>query len=152
MITWGVVGKSDINSFSRWVANRIWPGKGRDFGNCQAMAVLEDDVLIAGIVWHNYEPDSGVIEVSAGATSKRWLTRKTLAAMFGIPFKEWGIQCLVMRVDPDDEPLHRMLKSYGFEVYVIPRLRGRDRDEHVFTLTDDAWRASKFNKKEIAHG
>lgn len=112
------------------------------------MAVVEDDTLICGIVWHNYEPDAGVIEISAGSTSKRWLTRKTLSAMFGIPFKEWDIQCLVMRVDPKDEALHRMLKSYGFEVFIIPRLRGRDKDEHVFILTDDAWRASKFNKKD----
>jgi len=143
LITWGVVEKPEIHAFSRWVANLIWPGKGRDFGNCQAMAVIEDDQLIAGCVWHNYE---------AGATSSRWLTRKTLAAMFGIPFKEWAIQCLVMRVDPEDEPLHRMLKAYGFELYAIPRLRGRDKDEHVFILTDDAWRASKFNKKELANG
>ncbi|MGV2052609.1 N-acetyltransferase [Agrobacterium sp. 22-209-1] len=152
MITWGIVGKNEISAFSRWIADLIWPGKGRDFGNCQAMAICEDDKLIGGMVWHNYEPEAGVIEISGAATSSKWLTRKTLAAMFGIPFKEWGIQCLVMRVAPEDEALHRMLKAYGFDLYVIPRLRGRDRDEHVFILTDDAWRASKFNRKELANG
>ncbi|MGI8397803.1 N-acetyltransferase [Agrobacterium deltaense] len=152
MITWGIVGKNEISAFSRWIADLIWPGKGRDFGNCQAMAICEDGELIGGMVWHNYEPEAGVIEISGAATSSKWLTRKTLAAMFGIPFKEWGIQCLVMRVAPEDEALHRMLKAYGFDLYVIPRLRGRDRDEHVFILTDDAWRASKFNRKELTNG
>ncbi len=132
---------------SKWVADLIWPGKSRDFGNCQAMAVLEDDILIAGMVYHNYEPDSGVIEISGAGTSKRWLTRETLRKMFAYPFEECDCQTVVMRVSDHDEPLHRMLTAYGFERYRIPRLRGRDEAENVFVLTDDNWASNKFNRK-----
>lgn len=138
----------DRDMLSKWVADLIWPGKSRDFGNCQAMAVLEDDVLIAGMVFHNYEPDSGVIEISGAGTSKRWLTRETLRKMFAYPFEECDCQTVVMRVDPEDAPLRRMLTAYGFELYVIPRLRGRHKDENVFLLTDDAWASNKFNRKK----
>lgn len=147
MIEWSFAkGRADKLALSLWVANIIWPGKGREFGNCQAMAVMEDGELIAGIVFHNWEPDAGVIEISGAGTSKRWLTRQTLRAMFSVPFEQWGCQCLVMRVDPDDAALTRMLTAYGFELFVIPRLRGRDKAEHVFVLTDDSWKANKFNR------
>ena len=133
---------------SKWVADLIWPGKLRDFGNCQTMAVFEDGELIAGMVYHNYEPEAGVIEISGAGTSKRWLTRQTLRKMFAYPFEECGCQAVVMRCDPEDAALRRMLTAYGFELYVIPRLRGRDKDENVFLLTDDAWASNKFNRRE----
>lgn len=147
-IEWAFARGADIKPLSLWVANIIWPGKNRDFGNCQAMAVMEDGELIAGIVYHNWEPDAGIVEISGAGTSKRWLTRQTLRAMFAIPFEQWGCQCVLMRVDPDDHALTRMLKAYGFELYVIPRLRGRDKNEHVFILTDEAWRENKFNRNK----
>lgn len=132
---------------SKWVANIIWPGKGRDFGNCQALAVIEDEKLIAGMIYHNYEPDAGVVEISGAGTSKRWLTRQTLRVMFQIPFVDWKCQAVVMRVSDEDEALHSILFRYGFERYVIPRLRGRSSNENVFVLTDENWAANKFNRK-----
>lgn len=137
---------------SAWVANQIWPGKGRDFGKCQALAVIEGEKLIAGMIYHNYEPDAGVIEISGAGTSKRWLTKETLRVMFQIPFIDWGCQAVVMRVSDEDAPLHSILDRYGFERFVIPRLRGRDKNENVFLLTDEAWAGNKFNRKEAAHG
>lgn len=132
---------------SKWVADIIWPGKSRDFGNCQAMAVVEDETLIAGIIFHNYEPDSQVIEISAASTSSRWLTRQTLRKMFAYPFEECDCQAVVLRCDPEDAHLRRMLTAYGFKMYVLPRLRGRDKDENVFILTDDAWASNKFQRR-----
>lgn len=147
MITWGIAkDASEQAILSHWVAEHIWPGRGRDFGKCQGMAVLEDDALIAGAIWHNWEPDAGVIEISAASTSKRWLTKETLGVLFGVPFNEWGCQVVVLRVSDHDRPLHRMLRAYGFVQYRLPRLRGRNEAENVFILTDDAWRDNKFNR------
>lgn len=151
MIRCAIARGPEIRLLSRWVADIIWPGKGRDFGNCQALAILDDDKLIAGMVWHNWEPDAGVIEISGAGISKRWLTRQTLRVMFAIPFEEWGCQAVVMRVSDHDAPLHRMLKAYGFERYTIPRLRGRGEAENVFVLTDEAWASNKFNRKKDGH-
>lgn len=133
---------------SRWVADQIWPGKRRDFGNCQGMAVIEDETLIAGMIYHNFEPDAGVVEISGAGTSKRWLTKETLRVMFQIPFKDWGCQAVIMRVSDHDPALHSILKRYGFERYVIPRLRGRDENENVFVLTDEAWKNNRFNRRD----
>lgn len=153
MITWAIARGLNLHRLSEWVAEQIWPGQGRDFGNCQGMGVLEDGVLIAGMIWHNWEPASGVIEISGAGTSKRWLTRETLRVMFSIPFEQWQCQAVVMRVSDTDAALHRMLTAYGFDRYRIPRLRGRGEAENVFVLTDDAWASNKFNRrKEKASG
>lgn len=113
---------------------------------------MDDGQLIAGVVYHNYEPDAGVIELSAAATSRRWLTKETLRVMFDIPFREWGCQAVVLRVSDANKVMHSIALRYGFIHYKIPRLRGREEAENVFVLTDDAWRANRFNKKEAVDG
>lgn len=112
------------------------------------MAILDGDTLIAGMIYHNWEPDAGIIEISGAGIDKRWLNRETLRRMFDVPFKDWQCQAVVMRVSDHDRPLHRMLTAYGFDKYSIPRLRGRDEGENVFVLTDDAWRENKFNRRK----
>jgi RimJ/RimL family protein N-acetyltransferase len=146
MIEWAFAEGVNRRRLAHWVADVIWPGKNREFGNCQGMAVIEDGELIAGIIYHNYAPDEGVIEISGAGTSKRWLTRQTLRRMFAYPFEECDCQSVVMRVSDHDKALHRMLKAYGFKKYRIPRLRGRDEAENVFVLTEEAWKSNKFNR------
>lgn len=123
----------------------------RGFGEYKAIGVIDDQGrLVGGMVYHNWSPEYGVIEMSGAATSKRWLTRKTLHALFAYPFDDCGCQLAVMRVSPDDKALARMLMAYGFRAHTIPRLRGRDKAEIIFTLADDDWRANKFMRS--AHG
>nr|DAF83398.1 MAG TPA: hypothetical protein [Caudoviricetes sp.]DAK00527.1 MAG TPA: hypothetical protein [Caudoviricetes sp.] len=137
-----------------WVARQI-PGCARGFGNCRALGVADGAKLVAGVVYHNWEPEHGVIELSGAATTPRWLTRPVLWTMFSYPFAGIGCQMAVMRVSARNQQwngrgLPRLLKAYGFENHTIPRLYGRDEDGQIFTLTDDAWRANGFHKKELA--
>ena len=146
MVIWAITKGRETGLLSRWVAELIWPGKARDFGNCQGLAVVEKGDLIAGVIYHNYEPDAGIVELSGAGTTRRWLTKETLRVMFQIPFTDWGCQAVVMRVADDNEYLHSILGRVGFERYRIPRLRGRDEAENVFVLTEEAWRGNKFMK------
>lgn len=137
-----------------WVARHI-PGCERGFETCRAMGVLDGEKLVAGVVYHNWEPEHGVIEISGAASTPRWLTRPVLWQMFAYPFVGVGCQMLLMRVSQHNEQwngrgLPRLLKAYGFTRHTIPRLYGRHEDGHVFSLTDDAWRANGFHRKELA--
>ena len=137
-----------------WVARHI-PGCERGFETCRAMGVLDGEKLVAGMVYHNWEPEHGVIEISGAATTPRWLTRRVLWQMFAYPFAGIGCQMLVMRVSQRNEQwngrgLPRLLTAYGFDKHTIPRLYGRQESGHLFTLTDDAWRVNGFHKKELA--
>jgi len=74
-------------------------------------------------------------------------SRRTLDAMHGYIFDAAGCQLAVMRVAESNEPMRRSGRRYGYSETLIPRLRGRDEAEAIMTLTDDAWRASRFHKR-----
>lgn len=130
-----------------FVSRQIWGVRGRIDNFC-SMAVVDEGMLIAGVLYHNHYPDAGVIEMTAASVDKRWLTRPVLKAMFALPFDRFGCQLCVLRVSEHNRPMHRIAKAYGFNEYIIPRLRGRDEAEHILTLTDDHWRQSKFHARE----
>lgn len=143
--------------FAAWVSIKLF-GHPRGFGPCATMVVFDDDKPIGVMVYHGWQREAGVIEISGAAIDKRWLTRHTLREMFRVPFENMGVQTVAMRVSADkrQEHLHRMLKAYGFKRHLLPRLRGRDEDEYVFLLHDDNWKASKFNgvrprKRQVDH-
>lgn len=143
-LIWGGSSNQQVNDgLARWCAAHI--GLPRPFdAPYTTMGVLDRDELIAVILWNNYQPEAGVIEFHGAATSKRWLNRQSLEAMFRYPFSEVGCQMIVTRNSEHNTPLHRMLGSYGFDRFYIPRLRGRDQGETIWTLTDEQWRSSKF--------
>lgn len=119
------------------------PDKGRGIG-----VANEDNEIIGGFYYHDWNPDAGVIEISGASVDKRWLTRKVLYGLFSYPFNDLQCQIVAMRHSAEDKPLARMLKAYGFHQVTIPRLFGRDHDAIVSTLTDDAWRSNGFHKHQ----
>lgn len=115
------------------------------FGNCKAIGVLDSEgQLIGGMVYSGWDPHSQTIEMSGASLNKKWLTKKTLQAMFDYPFEVAGCQMVVMRNSENQKALHRMLRAYDFKEYKIPRLYGRDEAAHFWTLTDDDWKQNKF--------
>ncbi len=129
-----------------WIENRIWDD-GRELPPCVTMGVFEDKKIVAGVAFHDYQPKEGVMEISAASESRRWLTRNVLKNIFGYVFNEARCQLCVARIDPDNSSLLRIFKAYGFNDIRIPRLLGRSKDQIILTLTDDDWKANKFERK-----
>jgi|SRR5262252_5859910 len=130
---------------AKFVADRIPHNHGWGFGPVKTIGVLDEDGrLIAGIVYGNWNPEAGVIEIAAAATSPRWLTRRTIELMYGYPFAQLGCQMVVQRTPAGNERLLRQLAVAGYNFVLVPRLFGRDRDCVICTLTCEVWRASKF--------
>jgi len=129
-----------------FVSSAIFGQAGRIENYC-AMAVVDGEKIIAGVLYNNWHPDTGVIEMHAASVDKRWLNRPVLKAMFALPFDQLGCQLCVLRVSEHNKPMLRIAEAYGFKAYHIPRLRGRDETEVILTLTDDDWRASRFHKE-----
>lgn len=130
-----------------FVASHI-DGCERGFARFTTLGVMVQGQFIAGVVYHNYSPEAGVIELSAASTSKRWLTRPVLKAMFSYPFDEIGCQLAVLRVSEENRGMVGIARRFGFTSYRIPRLRGRGEAEIIFTLTDDDWRAHPVNRSQ----
>lgn len=127
-----------------FVSQIVWKGESA-LERFASMAVFDGPKLIAGTLYHNWYPKEGVIELTSGSLSRRWLTRPVIRAMFSLPFDVLGCQMVVLRVSELNEPMVRIARSFGFSEVFIPRLRGRDEGEFVFTYTDDQWRSSPYN-------
>lgn len=132
-----------------FVARHI-PSCERGFGECRAIGVVLDGNLIAGAVYHDWHPEAGVIQMSAAATSARWLAPKVLHAIFAYPFEVIGVQMVVLQVKDSNTRMKRIAERFGFTGYPIPRLAGRNETAILYTLTDDAWRATAFERS--GHG
>ena len=143
-----VYGQDEI--VAPFVAQLI-PHCRRGFGpNVKTIGVISDGDLIYGCVYHNYDPEAEIIEMSGAAIPHRqWLTRATLARLYAYPFLELRCQMVVMRVPADNEYLLGILARYGYVFHRINRLFGHDRDGVVCTLTYEDWIDNKFNKPRV---
>ena len=137
-------------SVKGFIDARIWGGEAKapDGTIC---AVADAGAIIAAVIFNNFDPSGGTIELSAAADDPRWMTRPVLFDLFNYAFGQMQCQAVVTRVDPDDRRLGRIFPAYGFTRYDIPRLRGRNKGEAIFLLTEEDWRANGFHK-ENAHG
>lgn len=133
-----------------FVAAMIPHMRGRGFGRCTAFGVVEDvaNELIAGFVFHNYEPDAGIIEISGAALpGVKWCTPMVLAAIYQYPFLQLDCQMIIQRVPADNERLLRQLAQLNYSLIKVPRMFGRDWDGVLCLLTEEAWRENKICKR-----
>lgn len=132
-----------------FVCDRIgeWP-VGWETGT--VMLVADGEKIVAGVLFHNWQSKSGVVQISAASDSKRWITRPILKDLFSYAFNTIGAQAVIACMDAG-RPLTRIFEAYGFTRHEIPRLRGRDKAEAVMVLGDDQWKANGFHK-ETQHG
>jgi len=106
--------------------------------------------LIAGLVYHTYNPEAGVIEICGAALpGQYWMTRETLRQMYGYPFLQLRCQMVVNVVAAEDERQLYMMSRFGYSFSRVPRLFGRDRDAVVGTLTIEDWLTNKFNRRHL---
>ncbi len=142
-IIWAGDGHRDIRDVIVGFVARQIKGAERGFGNCVAMGVIDGELLISGMIFHNYSPECETIELSGAAISKRWLTRRVFNEMFGYAFDYVGCQMLVARHSEHNKQLRRMWNAVGATEYMIPRLRGRNEAEVIATYTAETWREGR---------
>lgn len=130
-----------------WVPEYVGARAGcrSDFGNCRTAGVFHMKRPIAGLVFHNWSPEFGLIEVSAAADDPRWASRGNLQELFGYVFSV--AQTCVARIHEDNERARRLWRSFGATEHLLPRLRGREASEAIMLLTDDAWAESKYMRQ-----
>lgn len=129
-----------------WVAQQL--GQNGFAGYFMAsIGVFDGPNIVGGTAFHNYYPREGVIEMTSACIDARWLTRRMIRAIFSYVFDLLECQMVVMRVSAHNSRMLNIGNRFGFSSYTIPRLRGKNEDEIIFTLTDDQWRSSPFNRR-----
>jgi RimJ/RimL family protein N-acetyltransferase len=140
-----IYGHDDV--VANFVAQLIPECRARGFGKCRAMGVADaDGNLLGGVVYRNWCPEVGTIEISAAALpGTNWLSRRVLQAIYDYAFYVAGCHMVIQTTMADNEKALTVKAKIGFTFYRIRHLAGRDRDGVVATLTVDDWEASKFN-------
>lgn len=128
-----------------FVARQIFPNGG-NFGNKKSIGFAQEGILVAGFVYHNWQPEAQLIEVSGASIIRKWATKDVVRTIFGYPFDQIDCQAVVARHSEYNTRVRRIWRALGATEHVIPRLRGRDEAEAVAVLTVETWRDSKFCK------
>jgi RimJ/RimL family protein N-acetyltransferase len=102
--------------------------------------VNAEGFLVAGVVYHNYNPEAGIIEISAAALPHHRGTRAWLQTIFSYPFDRCGCQMVIARSSENNPGPAAILRRLGASEYRIPRLRGPDCAEIISTLTVEDWK------------
>lgn len=141
-----VYGHDEV--IAQFVAQLIPSCRERGFSKAmKAIGVVNDRTLVAGFVYHNWEPDAGVIEISCAALpGSRWLTRRTIFDLYAYPFLQCECQMVVGRVDAENEQLLRQMAALNYSMIRVPRMLGRDHDGVLCLLTVEDWMNNKLNR------
>jgi len=93
-----------------FVAGLIPECRDRGFGACSTIGVLDHDgYLIAGLVYRNWFPEVGTIEISGAAIpGSNWLTRRTLQIIYDYPFYQLGCHMVIQTTMADNEIVLRI--------------------------------------------
>ena len=134
---------------AEFVASLIPECRTRGFGKCKAIGIVnEKGQLLGGLVYRNWCPEVGTIEISGAAVpGTNWLSRRTVNIMYDYPFYQVGCQMVIKTTMADNDIVLRIMAAVGFSLHYIKRLGGRDRDGVVGTLTVEQWEESPYNVK-----
>jgi RimJ/RimL family protein N-acetyltransferase len=143
---YGGVSNPEMNTnLMNYVGYRLH-GRPHDFGPCGTLGVCQGERLLGVVVFHEWLPQFGIIEISAAADDPRWLCKRTIREVMGICFSGHRCQQIVSRMAADN---HRAIKIFDyleFQKIRLPNLKGKGKDEFVMLFTDDQWAEHRLNK------
>lgn len=141
----------DLNrAFAGWVEAKL--GMPRSFREpYSTMGIFHGEELCAVVIFENYKPEDGTIEIGVASLVPNWLNRSVMRAMADFVFGDLRCQMAVFRTSEKNKAACRLMERVGFERIIIPRLRGRDEAEHFYCLTDTAWDQNPLNRNEVIH-
>lgn len=131
-----------------FVSQRIW-GHNDGFQRFASMAVARGTTIIGGVVFHDWDERSGYIAMSAAGDKSRWLTRQVVNDFMVFCFDMMHCQIAVSRTDSKNKESLALCRKIFMQEYPIQRMAGRDKDLHLFTITEEQWRLHPLNKSSI---
>lgn len=121
-----VAGQNE--AVAKWVAARISFVGDAGFGACTGVGITDNDGhAIAGVVFHDYQPQFRTLAFSIAADTARWVTKRLIGKILQYPFEELGIAKLWTATPSSNERALRLAKGLGFtREAVLARHFGRD--------------------------
>lgn len=103
---------------AKWVADQI-PHMSRGFGPADAIGVVANGRLIAGVVFHDFQPEFGTIQSSMVAISPLWARPHNIKAILAYPFYQLGCFKVWTCTPIDNESALKVNRHLGFKKEAI---------------------------------
>jgi len=124
-----------------WVAVNM-DDVSRGFGECAALGVVSHGRIIAGAVYHNWSPETEVIEISCAAIDPRWATRSILTELFEYPFR--FCRLVTSRFSEENTRVEKLWQAFGADFIRLPDMRAEGEAEIVALLKLSQWKESRL--------
>lgn len=134
---------------AHWVAQRIaHVGDGASFGPCVAIGVIDGaGVLKGGVVYHNWLPTYGNVELSFASEGRRWLTREIICSLLRYAWVQLQVIRLTAVTPQTATSARRFLDDFGFKREGVVRQGfGKTENAIISGLLRREWEASKWAK------
>ena len=130
-----------------WVRERIEVMRGAEFGPSTALGVMDGKRLIAGVVFHDWQPWFKSIQVSCAAESPKWARRGILAEILAYPYSQLGVKRIVSITAADDDRTRRFLEGIGMTLEGIGVEAFGEKDAASYRLLKRDWEVGRFHLK-----
>ena len=140
--TFAPAGSAACASICQLVGDLIWGApEALNPRLCLALVIQPepDAPPVAGVIFHNWRPFQGVMELTAASASRAWLTRPVLREIFDLAFDGCGARIVEMRVSAGNAPMCDIARRFGFSEVRLADFRAWGEDEIVFSLTSRQW-------------
>lgn len=100
-----------------WVSDRILWGSGRGFEeHARAFGIVNDaGRVLAAVVYHDYRPQDGVIEISMAADNPTWARKENIRALLFHPFRTLNVWKLRAVTLLSEEHAIKTFEHVGFK-------------------------------------
>lgn len=98
--------------------------------------------MSAGVVFHDWNPERGLIEVSCAAVDRRWMTRRVVGEVMGYGFTVARV--ITTRTAESNRTVRRIWRALNATEYALAGLWGPDEAMMVYTMTPAQWRTSRL--------
>lgn len=137
-----------------WVSNIIFENSEIGFtGKYNAIGVFDGTALVAGTIYHNWNPAYETICMSIASCTPRWATRRIIEGLLRYPFLELGVQRITVTAKATNFASLRLIEGVGFTREArLERAAGRNDDIVVLRLFIEEFLAGKFYREDDKNG
>lgn len=126
----------------------IWNAKYRFEPNAQALGFgNEIQGIVAGIVYHNYQPENKSIELSAYSLCQKWFTKHNLNVTMQYPFNQLGLRLIHAQFSMNNEKSKRLFKALGASLVSLPDFYQDGENAVIAILKKQDWENSRYFDK-----
>ena len=101
------------NTVKNWIIDKI--DYVHKLDPCVTIGVISSDRLIAGVAYHDYQSQYGVIQMSMAAISPMWAKKRIINRLLRYPFEQLNCYKVIINIRMDNIKALRIFKKIGFK-------------------------------------